>query len=244
MQTFDVFEEHFWQPLKKFGFTSSFWNINSQTIIFTWIILILLFLISLLARQMLKDPDSVSAFIVISYVKSFYNLVNQTLGFFSYNHFAFITSLFTFILFCNIISIIPWLEEPTTDVNTTLALGLISFLYVQITSIKVNGFVGYVKEFFLPFFLLFPLNVIGELAKIVSISFRLFGNIFGGSIIARLWLSAISGSIITELLGIFFGVNLIITAFFVLFEGFIQAFVFSMLTLTYLSVAIQHEEAH
>ncbi len=245
MQNFDVFDEHYWQPLKILGLTSSFWNINSKIIIFTWITLLAIFIICLISRFLiLKKPDSVASFLVISYVKSFYDLINQTLGRFSFQHFTFVTSIFTFILFCNIISLIPWIEEPTADANTTLALGIIAFMYVQISSIIQNGFYEYVKEYFSPFFLLFPMNVIGELAKVVSMSFRLFGNIFGGSIISRLWTTAIAGSIIKELLGIFTGINLIIVLFFILFEGFIQAFVFSMLTLTYLSIAVRHEESH
>ena len=89
---------------------------------------------------------------------------------------------------------------------------------------------------------MFPLHVIGKLATIVSISFRLFGNIFGGAIIAHIYLSSIEGSLLWELLGILTGTNLIITIFFGLFEGFLQAFVFSMLSLTYLSIAINHDE--
>jgi F-type H+-transporting ATPase subunit a len=89
---------------------------------------------------------------------------------------------------------------------------------------------------------LFPLNVIGKLSSIVSISFRLFGNVFGGSIISKIYLSFISGSIIFETIGLLSGINFLIIIFFGLFEGFIQAFVFAMLTMTYLSVAIQSEK--
>lgn len=239
MQKFELFEEHFWQPLSKFGLKGAFWNLSPKAIIFTWIVLFILLIVSIIARILIQKKDSFSGFLVLDFVRSFENLITQTLGQYSFKHFAFITSLFIFIVTCNILSLIPWLEEPTADVSTTLALGIISFLYVQMSSIQARGFKGYIKEYFSPFFLLFPLNVIGELAKVVSISFRLFGNIFGGAIISRLWLSAIAGSIIKESLAL--GVNLIIVFFFVLFEGFIQAFVFSMLTLTYLSIAISQD---
>lgn len=242
MQNFDIFHKNFWRPLEKLGLTHSFWNVTSDIIIFTWVVLATIFIFALIGRYYINQPESIPGFLVLSFIRSFNNLVTQTIGFFSFNHFAFLTSLFIFILACNIISLIPWIEEPTTEVSTTLALGLVSFLYVQIAGIKAKGIKEYIKEFFSPFFLLFPLNIIGELAKIISISFRLFGNIFGGSIISKLWLSSISGSLLTEIAGILTGVNLIIVFFFVLFEGFIQAFVFSMLTLTYLSIAVSHED--
>jgi F-type H+-transporting ATPase subunit a len=84
-----------------------------------------------------------------------------------------------------------------------------------------------------------PLNVIGKLSSIISISFRLFGNIFGGAIITKLYFGAIGGSIILELLGLLSGLNFLIVAFFTLFEGLLQAFVFAMLTLTYLALSTQ-----
>ena len=64
-------------------------------------------------------------------MRSFIDLCSQSFGFFSFNHTAFIISLFTFILLCNCIAIIPWVEEPTKELNTTLALGILSFLYIQ-----------------------------------------------------------------------------------------------------------------
>ncbi|MDX9819903.1 MAG: F0F1 ATP synthase subunit A, partial [Desulfococcus multivorans] len=87
----------------------------------------------------------------------------------------------------------------------------------------------YVKEYFQPIFFMMPLNVIGELAKVVSISFRLFGNIMGGSIII-LVVSYLTYSIIFPPL---------LNAFFGLFVGTIQAFVFTMLTVVYISVQVR-----
>ena len=114
-------------------------------------------------------------------------------------------------------------------------------MYVQGNAIKARGIFGYIKDYFAPFFLLFPLNIIGTLATIVSISFRLFGNIFSGAIIGKLYLNALAGNFLFEMLGILSGINIILTLFFVLFAGTIQAFVFSMLTLTYLAMAITQE---
>jgi F-type H+-transporting ATPase subunit a len=91
---------------------------------------------------------------------------------------------------------------------------------------------------------MFPLNVIGKLSSIISSSFRLFGNIFGGSIITKLYFTAIQTSLLTQLFGIFSGFNILIVLFFTLFEGLLQAFVFAMLTLTFLSLGASDESSH
>jgi F-type H+-transporting ATPase subunit a len=241
MSEFKIFSDEFWSPLAKYGLTSKFWLLNSETLINSWATLIVMLIVLIFARMSLTKRNSIPCFLVLSIVRALKDLVSQSLKRFNSGHFYFVSAVFIYILFNNIISIIPWFEEPTTDVNTTLAFGIISFGYVQAASIRANGLAGYFKEFFEPFFLMFPLNIVGELAKIISISFRLFGNIFGGSVISKLFASAVQGSIAGESLAILSGVNFLITGFFVLFEGTIQAFVFAMLTLTYIALATQGE---
>jgi len=90
---------------------------------------------------------------------------------------------------------------------------------------------GYIKEFFQPIFLMFPLNIVGEFAKVISISFRLFGNIMGGAIIV----------IVVSHLLFFVAIPVVLNAFFGLFVGSVQAFVFTMLYLTYTSVAVRSD---
>lgn len=224
-----------------FGSENSLFLLTKSTIINTWIVLAIIFAISFPIKWIMRRKNSIIRYMVISFIKSFVNLCNQSLPRFSLTHFSFITSLFIFILICNILSIIPTLDEPTVDLNTTLALGFISFFYAQIYAIKEHGVLNYIKEYFSPFFIMFPLHVVGKIASIISISFRLFGNIFGGAVIAGLFTSSIAGNLILELFNIFSATGLVITIFFTLFEGGLQAFVFSMLTLTYLSIAVQGE---
>jgi F-type H+-transporting ATPase subunit a len=193
------------------------------------------------SRFTLKNyPNGVAAYCVRSIFRTFLNLTNQTLGFFSFNHFAFVTTIFIFIFACNVINVfIPWVEEPTSDLNTTLALGITAFIYIQCAGIRAHGWRGYIKEYITPFFML-PLHITGKLATIISISFRLFGNIFGGTIITQIYNSLKMGSVVFELGLLPF--NLVVACIFGLFEGFIQAFVFFMLTITYLAVGIQSDE--
>ena len=213
-------------------------DVNSEIIVHTWIIMALLAL-SLTSINYILHHTILGRFILLKFVSFFIDLTKQSLGSFVYSHCVFSASLFIFIALCNTASLIPWLDEPTRDLNTTLALGIISFLYIQSVTIKTRGIIPYIKDFFQPFFVMLPLNVIGKLSSIISISFRLFGNIFGGAIITKLYFNLIRGSIILELLGIISGANFVMIAFFTLFEGLLQAFVFAMLTLTYLSIGTQ-----
>lgn len=242
MKNMKLFEQHSVNFFHDLGLTHSFWQVNVHTIINTWVVLGLIVILVLAARYYLNKENSIGQFLVLSLIKNFKAQVIESIGKFYFSHFAFVTSLFIFIFLCNIVSLIPYIEEPTIDLNTTLGLGLVSFIYVHANSIKAHGLVEYIKGYFFPFFLLMPVNVIGTLATIISISFRLFGNIFGGAIINSLFTHAISGSILLETAGILSGINIILAMFFVLFEGFIQAFVFSMLSLTYLAIEIQEEE--
>jgi F-type H+-transporting ATPase subunit a len=213
-------------------------TINSEIIIHTWVIMILLAL-ALACVNFILRYTTIGRFLLLQFVSFFVDLTKQSLGSFTFSHCVFAGALFIFITLCNTASIIPWLDEPTRDLNTALALGIISFFYVQYTIITTRGVRLYIKDLFQPFFVMFPLNIVGKLSSIISISFRLFGNIFGGAIITKLYFTLIRGSVLLELLGILSGMNFIIVAFFTLFEGLLQAFVFAMLTLTYISIGTQ-----
>lgn len=242
MQDHNLLTGHQWQPLTDYGWTHKFWTLNIDTLIGSLTVTVLLITFSLYAHYVLTQKQSVIKFIILKYVEGFKELLHQTLQSAPVNHLAFIGSLFTFILCCNIISLIPFIEEPTKDLNTTLALGLISFLYVQSNSIYHKGIKEYCQDFIQPFFLMFPLHVIGKLTSIMSLSFRLFGNIFGGYVISTLWFKLVSSSIYIQIAGLALGLNLLLQAVFCIFDGTIQAFVFSMLTLTYLSMEIAPQE--
>jgi F-type H+-transporting ATPase subunit a len=124
------------------------------------------------------------------------------------------------------LGVIPFLSEPTKDLNTPLAYGILGFFISHYAGIRTKGFKQYASEYFQPMFFMAPLNIIGELSKVVSISFRLFGNIMGGAIIITVVGHLVYSLVLPPLLMAFFG----------LFVGTIQAFVFTMLTLVYISV--------
>jgi F-type H+-transporting ATPase subunit a len=130
------------------------------------------------------------------------------------------------LLLSNWLGTIPMLEEPTKDLNTPLSMGIMGFCIAHYTGIRTKGLKNYLKDYIEPLFFMLPLNVIGELANVVSISFRLFGNIMGGSIIILVVSYLTYSVVLPPFLNAFFG----------FFVGAIQAFVFTMLTIVYISI--------
>jgi len=205
-------------------------TINLEVILMTWIVFALLIIIGLCAsnkKSILPRPIQALGELIVSLL---YELTEDALGKDLAKTYApLVCALFMFLLFSNWLGIIPHLEEPTKDLNTTLGLGIMGFVIAHYAGIKSKGIKAYLKEYFQPIFFMMPLNVIGELAKIVSISFRLFGNIMGGSIII-LVVSYLTYSVVLPPF---------LYAFFGLFVGTIQAFVFTMLTVVYISVQVK-----
>ncbi|MBW2433125.1 MAG: F0F1 ATP synthase subunit A [Deltaproteobacteria bacterium] len=205
-------------------------TINLEVVVMTWIVFALLIIMGLAAgrkRSILPRPIQALGELIVSLL---YDLTEDALGQELAKKYApMICALFMFLLLSNWLGIIPHLEEPTKDLNTTLGLGVMGFIIAHYAGIKSKGFKAYIKEYFQPIFFMMPLNLIGELAKIVSISFRLFGNIMGGSIIILVVSYLTYNLVLPPFLYAFFG----------LFVGTIQAFVFTMLTVVYISVQVK-----
>ena len=103
------------------------------------------------------------------FVGTFDDLVKDALDIEDYRkYFPLICGLFMFLWLSNIWGIIPYFSEPTKDLNTPLGLGILGFVIAHYSGIRVKGFKEYAKEYFQPIFLMAPLNVIGELAKVVA----------------------------------------------------------------------------
>jgi len=230
-----------WSLAWLFPATSDFLVLNAKTLINTWIVMGLITVFCCVCLLTMYVAHKTVRHAIYMLIDLFDQLCTPALGFFSLKHLSFITALFLFIFFCNVSPLIPGLEEPTIDLNTTLALGFIVFLYIQYEAIKAQGIVAYIRGYFSPFFLFLPLNVIGKLATVMSMSFRLFGNIFGGALIAQIYFGVLNKYWLVHLVCFILGFDLLITGFFTVFEGALQAFVFTMLTVTHLGLALQGE---
>ncbi len=136
----------------------------------------------------------------------------------------------------NMIGIIPGFESPTANINFTLTLALIVFIYYNYQGIKKNGFVSYFAHFAGPMKILaplmFPIEIISHLSRIVSLSFRLFGNIKGDDLFLAVLLMLAPWIVPLPAFGT------------LLFFGILQAFIFMILTYVYIGGAIMMEDNH
>jgi F-type H+-transporting ATPase subunit a len=203
---------------------------NLEAIAMTWIVIACLLLFGFLATWKRDVKPHILQVLGELLVSQLYQLTEDALDEKMAPTYAPLTcSLFMFLVLSNWLGIIPFLEEPTKDLNTPLALGIMGFAIAHYAGIKTKGFKSYSKAYFEPFFFMMPLNLIGEIAKVVSIAFRLFGNIMGGSIIILVVSYLCYNIVLPPLLYAFFGI----------FVGTIQAFVFTILTIVYISVQVK-----
>lgn len=167
-------------------------------------------------------------------VEAILGLMEGVMGKRAWKYFPLIGTLFIYILTCNIMGLIPGLAPPTDNINTNAACALIVFLYYNYVGIKEHGFLNYAKHFLGPVLWLGPLMLVIELVshivRPVSLSVRLFGNMTGDHLVLGVF------SELTPLL-----VPIIFLAL-GLFISFIQAFVFSLLSIVYIALAT--EEGH
>ncbi len=207
---------------------------NHHTLIMIWIVIFVICLaLYLLTRNMTKIPSRGQT-VVEMLVGYFDKLAKESLGKNHRKYLPFIVTIFLFILISNWIGIVPFLAEPTKDLNTPMGIGILVLFVTIYSGIRYNGFLGFIKEFFEPVWFLFPINVVGEIGKFISLIFRLFGNVFGGSVIVWVGFTMLLKTWWTGWILVFLGPALY--GFFGLFIGAIQAFVFTMLSMTYISI--------
>jgi F-type H+-transporting ATPase subunit a len=144
----------------------------------------------------------------------------------------YVTVVFIFILLCNLIGLIPGFITPTSKPWVPLGVATLTFLYYQYQGVRENGF-GYIKQFLGPIWwiswLMLPIEIISHLARILSLTVRLYANMFASDMVILVFFSLIPivGSV--PFLALHLGVSII------------QAVVFMLLTLIYLSQAVAHE---
>jgi len=221
--------------------------------IFSFTVVIFLSIIVIIGTRKAKMiPGRLQTLIEII-VEKFYKMVCDILGQKNGRRFLpYIGTLFLFIFFNNILGIIPFMKSSTSLIQTTGALAILTFLYVQFIGIKENGIFGYLHHMagspndtitWLIAPLMFPLHVIGELAKPLSLSLRLFGNIMGEDILLGVF--------------VFFGVAMLGFThlpigiplqfpfiFLALLTSTIQALVFTLLSTIYFLLVLPHDEEH
>lgn len=226
---FDVFFEYFFTDQVK------------SLLILTPIIIIIAVLVGLRLKK-IKPNDKPPKYLVvleliISTINGFLKIVIGR-NWKKYSPYIFVLAVF--LVFANLCGIFG-LTSPTSSWNITLALALVTFVMIHYTGIKSNGIVLYVKSYFSPFFLFFPVNLIGEIAFPMSLSLRLFGNIMSGCVMSILVYGLISGFPIYIAI-LFLPLLLVLHMLFDIFFGFIQVLVFMLLSSVFIAQKVNEDE--
>ena len=203
-------------------------------VIYSWFAILLLIIFAVLAtRSIALVPTGGQNFfeIVISGMEEF--MVDIT-GEEGRKFFPFVATIFIYIAFCNLMGLVPGFYPPTASINTTVACAIPVFLFTHFIGIRYHG-IKYVKHFLGPVWwlipIILPIEIVGHLARVMSLSFRLFGNITGHELVLAI-LFMLAGAFFAPLPIMAMGV----------FVAFVQAFVFFLLSIMYFAGSM--EEAH
>ncbi|MBQ8599428.1 MAG: F0F1 ATP synthase subunit A [Oscillospiraceae bacterium] len=220
----------------------------TQTILNTWIIMaIIVGLCIWLTRDLKVHPTSKRQIVAEFLVKAAYNMVEGNMG----KRFSFFTPYFaTLIAFLALsnLSGLTGFYAPTADLSTEAAFALATFAICTFYKLKLNGFVGYLKSFGDPIVVMYPFNVLGEIANPLSLACRHFGNVVSGSVIGALIYGALAvgnkalfgllPGFLGELLGMIpflqVGIPAVASIYFDVFSGCLQAYIFCVLSMMYI----------
>ena len=146
---------------------------------------------------------------------------------------AFVTVIFLFVLTCNLLGLIPGINAPTESPVVPLGIALLTFVYYNFHGFREQGIKGYLGHFAGPIWwiapLLFPIEIISHCARVMSLTIRLYANMFAGGLVTLVFFSMIPIGVPV----VFLGLHLMVSV--------IQAFVFMLLAMIYLSQAVAHE---
>lgn len=213
-----------------------------ESIVNSWVIVILLTVLSIVIYNKIKKADPLEKpkgllHLVEILVEAIDGLVIQTMGERNLKFAPYMMTIAMYLACANLWGLLGF-TPPTSDYNVTLALALITFVMIHWFGFKTNGFGGYLKSFTEPMAILTPINIIGEIANPISLSFRLFGNVLSGGLIMSLVYAGLSK--LSSFLIPFVAAPL--HAYFDVFSGILQTFIFVMLSMTYIKSNMADEE--
>ncbi|MBR6101580.1 MAG: F0F1 ATP synthase subunit A [Ruminococcus sp.] len=223
----------------------------TETIVIGWLIIVAVFLLCrFLTRNLEKVPTKKRQIIAEMFVGFVNNTVITTMGK-KWKHYApYIATLLVYAVLGALVSLLG-LRSMTADFNVPLTWALMTFVLITYYKIKSGGVLGYLKGYASPVFVMLPLNILSEIATPLSMAFRMFGNISGGAVITALIYGALGAlSRLCHLAFEFGGLGLnimqlfipaVLSIYFDLFSGCIQAYIFATLTMVYVSSAAEEE---
>ncbi len=234
--------------MRYFGIETPWFTIYiTQTTVTLFVTTLLLLTLGFIIGRNLKKRPGRFQVIVEKLVNMLYGLVEDTMGKHNMKFAPYIGTLFLSSIFCTVLGMTQVLRSATADLSVTLAWALVTTGMVWYSNIKNFGFRAWLKGFTEPIVVMTPMNIVSEIAQPISLAFRHFGNVAGGGVLTALiytslgaltnilfgWISGLLGSI--PFLQI--GIPAFLSIYFDLFSGFVQALVFSLLTMVYVGAA-------
>lgn len=214
----------------------------TNSLIIQWSVMLIIIIISiLLSRNLKKIPHRLQCIAEI-YIESINKIISQNMGEEYIDYISFFGTFIFYLLVLNVIGLFG-IKPPTADYNTALGLGLISFIAIQFYSIKRVGLKTYFRGYAKPISILLPINIMERIIFPISLSLRLFGNMFAASIIVELVYDALGD--LGNSLGNFnwiaqIGIPIPLHAYFDLFDGTLQMVIFIMLSMINLKIVSEH----
>jgi F-type H+-transporting ATPase subunit a len=194
-------------------------------------LILIAFFVVVRARMSVQNPGGLQH--TVEMLDSFINeQAKQVIGHHYERYVPYVTALGFFILIGNLLGLVPGFESPTANASVPLACALTTFIYYNFHGIRHHG-ASYIKQFLGPSpglaFLIFPIEIISHLARIMSLTIRLFANMFAGDMVTLAFFSLVPVLIPVAFLGLH------------LFVSFVQAFIFVILTMVYIGMAVSEE---
>lgn len=201
----------------------------NDTILFTWLVMALLTLVSwLVTRQVARGARLSPA---QNFMEGLLSLILDQIAAITRQpprrFLPFLGTLFLFIATCNLLAAVPWFAPPTGSLSTTTALALLVLVAVPVYGIADTGWVAYLQNYLSPTPLMLPFNIIGEFSRTLALAVRLFGNVMSGTMI---------GAILLTLAPLLFPVLL---QLFGLLTGLVQAFIFTTLAAVFIAAGLK-----
>ena len=227
----------------------------TETVVNTWIIMAVIVGLCLFLTHGMQVHCRTKRQIIAEWiVKSVNNMVGENMGerFLRVGYAPLICSIMGLSALCSLSSMVG-MYAPTSDLSTLLGWSLMVFVLITYNKFRAGGPLGYIKGYFEPIPILFPFNVISEVATPLSMAFRHFGNIASGSVITGLIYAALAaashalfsllpgavGSVMGQIPLLQVGIPAIFSIYFDLFSSCLQAFIFCMLTMMYIGAAAE-----
>ncbi|MEA3419835.1 MAG: F0F1 ATP synthase subunit A [Campylobacterota bacterium] len=203
----------------------------TDTVITTWIIIVILAILSFVIsrRLSISDPSKIQLFtekIVMAIKETLEGSANIS----AWTLVPFIGTIWIYVGFMNLISLIPYFHSPTRDLSTTAALSVIAFFSIHYYGIKFNGFKRYIKRYIEPSIFLLPFNLFADISRIFAMAIRLFGNMLSWEMIV---------AILIALVGFLVPVPMILLS---IVGDVLHAFLFGLLTYIFIIGGIRAEE--